>query len=64
MSLRAAVIRATKAWGLRPSDLGLCAPEDDVVYMVAWERTEAAMIAWEEQERERESKRKKKFWQR
>ena len=54
---RAAQMRAAKAWGLKPSDLGICTPADDLTYIIAWERTEARMTAWEHQEAEREAKR-------
>jgi hypothetical protein len=55
--LRAVLIQAAKAWRLKPSDLGLCATDDDIVYIVAWERTENLMTAWEQQEAAREAKR-------
>jgi hypothetical protein len=46
-----------KAWGQRPSALGLCGAGDDLAYMVAWDNAERTMIAWEQQEAEREAKR-------
>ena len=51
-------MQAAKSWGQRPSDVGLCAPEEDIVYMVAWERTENLMLSWERQEQEREAKKR------
>jgi hypothetical protein len=51
-------MRTAKAWGLRPSDLGLCSADDDLAFMVAWESAEMNMTAWERQEAEREAKRK------
>ena len=53
------MIQAAKAWGKKPSELGLCTEEDDLTYMVAWEQSESRMIAWERQEAEREAKRGK-----
>jgi hypothetical protein len=50
-------MRTAKAWGLRPSDLGLCGPEEDQAFMVAWENAEIMMAAWDYQEAEREAKR-------
>ena len=52
------MIRAAKAWGMRPSELGICAPDADLTYMVAWERAEGNMVAWERQEIEREQRQK------
>ena len=51
------LVQAAKAWRQRPSDVGLCGEEDDLIYMVAWERAESRMLAWERQEAEREAKR-------
>jgi len=45
-------MRAAKEWHLKPSELGICSPEDDLAYMVAYLRTEIRMTAWEIQERE------------
>lgn len=50
-------MQAAKAWGLLPSELGICGPEDDLTYIVAWERTEMNMLAWERHVREKEAKR-------
>ena len=50
-------IRATKEWGILPSAIGLCKPEDDLTYMIAYIRTEGLMQALEAQEMEREAKR-------
>jgi hypothetical protein len=58
--MRAVLIQAAKAWGQKPSAVGLCAEEDDIAYMVAWEQAENRMIAWERQEAEREAKRNAK----
>jgi len=55
--MRAVLVQAAKAWGQLPSDVGLCAPEDNITYMVAWEQAENSMTAWENQEREREQNR-------
>ena len=52
-------MRAAKEWRLRPSELGLCSPADDLAYMVAYIRAELSMGAWEEQEAERVRKRGK-----
>ena len=51
-------MRAAKEWHLRPSELGICSPEDDLAYMVAYLKTETRMTAWEIQEAEREAKKK------
>ena len=47
-------MQTTRAWGQRPSGLGLCAPEDDLAYMVAWDNAERTMVAWERQLAEEE----------
>lgn len=57
MGQRAVLMRAAKEWHLRPSELGLCSQDDDLVYMVAYIRAELTMTAWESQEAEREAKR-------
>ena len=49
-------MRAAKKWGVKPSDLGMCQPGDDLVYMAAWVNVESSMMAWEEQEAERNRK--------
>ena len=51
--MRAVLIQTAKAWGQKPSELGLCDPDDDLAYMVAWENAERTMIAWERQEAEK-----------
>lgn len=56
MNLRAVLMKAAKEWKLRPSELGLCGPDDDITYMVAYLRAESNMAAWEQQEAEREAK--------
>ena len=53
-------MRAAKEWHLKPSELGLCSPADDLAYMVAYIRAEIHMAAWEQQETEREAKRRAK----
>lgn len=35
-------------WGIRPSALGICAPEEDLGLMQAFTQTRARMRAWEE----------------
>lgn len=55
--MRAVLIQTAKAWGKKPSELGLCTAEDDLVYMVAWDKAEMDMMAWERQQAEREAKR-------
>lgn len=55
--MRAVLVQTAKSWGMRPSALGLCAPDDDLAYMVAWDNAERTMIAWEQQEAVREAKR-------
>ena len=52
--MRAVLIRTARDWGLKPSDLGICAPDDDLVYMVAWTRAETRMMSWEQHEREKQ----------
>lgn len=58
--MRAVLVRAAKEWGLKPSELGICAPDDDLAYMVAWLRADMHMRAWEMQEAEREAKAKRR----
>jgi hypothetical protein len=55
--MRAVLIQAAKAWGQKPSTLGLCPEDDDLAFIVAWEQAENRMITWERQEQEREAKR-------
>ena len=50
------LVQAVKAWGKKPSELGLCGEDDDLAYMVAWEQAENRMVAWERQEAEKEAK--------
>lgn len=42
-----------KEWGRRPSEFGLCAPEDDYAVMLAYTRTVATMRAKEALEQRR-----------
>jgi hypothetical protein len=56
--MRAVLVQAAKAWGQKPSALGLCPEDDDLAFIVAWEQAENRMIAWERQEQEKEAKRK------
>lgn len=51
-----AVVQACKEWRVRPSDLGMCEPEDDLAYMVALVQVEGKMAAWEVQDAERRAK--------
>ena len=44
------LIRAAKAWGMKPSELGICNPDDDLTYILAWESTETRMLAWEREQ--------------
>jgi hypothetical protein len=53
------LVQTAKAWGKKPSELGICGEEDDLAYMITWEQSESRMIAWERQEAEREAKRGK-----
>jgi hypothetical protein len=55
--MRAVLVQTAKAWGYRPSELGLCAPDEDLAYMVAWENAERTMVAWEYQVAEKEQRR-------
>ena len=57
--MRALLMRVAKSWGIRPSALGICSADDDLTYMLAWERAETKMLGWERQEAEREAKRAK-----
>ena len=53
------LLQAARDWhGPLPSALGLCAPEDDLTYIVALWRTEGKMRAVEQAEQQREQKRK------
>ena len=49
-------MRTAKEWQIKPSELGICSPDDDLAFMVAYMRTELDMRAWEYQEAERERK--------
>lgn len=55
--MRAVLVQTAKSWGQKPSALGLCAPEDDLAFMVAWENAERTMTAWEQQAAMDEAKR-------
>ena len=59
MGSRFVTLRAAKEWGVLPSAVGICQPDDDLTYMVAYIRTESAMRELEAQEMEREAKRGK-----
>lgn len=51
---------AANLWGVRPSDVGLCDPADDVIFMVAYARARShieIVNAWE-REREAETQRR------
>lgn len=50
---------AAKAWGRRPSELGLCHPEQDAALMIAYERALSDMAGAERFENERKNKPKK-----
>jgi hypothetical protein len=43
-------------WGIRPSELGICSPDEDMAVMTAYTRTISRMRAWEAQEQERKLK--------
>ena len=47
-----ALLHAAKDWGYKPSDLGLCTPEEDLLYMVAYTVTVSDMEAVERKEPE------------
>lgn len=51
---------AAKEWGLRPSELGLCRPEQDLSVMLAYIDARARMSDKEHLEQERKSKQPKK----
>jgi hypothetical protein len=36
-----------KAWGRLPSQFGICAPEEDLQYMLARERMESKINEWQ-----------------
>lgn len=55
--MRAVLVQTAKSWGRLPSDLGLCAPDDDLAFMVAWDNAERTMTAWEQQVAVDEAKR-------
>ena len=52
------MVRTAKEWGLKPSSLGICSPDDDLAYMIAWTRADTKMMAWEQKEAERRAKHK------
>jgi len=47
-----ALLQTAKDWGYKPSVLGLCDPEEDLLYMVAYTATVADMEAVEKKETE------------
>ena len=40
-------------WNKKPSELGICRPEDDLDFMMAYTTTRIHMDAWEDSERKR-----------
>ena len=49
MSLRLVLMQAARAWGILPSELGLCGVDEDLTYMAALQIVEGQMRAWEQQ---------------
>ena len=45
-------------WSLRPSDIGLCEPDDDINWMVAYLQAKRKMAAYEIEQQERERERR------
>ena len=40
-------LRTAHDWNKLPSELGICDPEDDADYMIAFSNTQAKMTSWE-----------------
>lgn len=57
--MRAVLVQTAKSWGQKPSALGLCEPDDDLAFMVAWDNAERTMTAWEQQAAIEEARRGK-----
>lgn len=49
-------IEAAREWGRRPSEFGLCKPEDDLAVMIAYLRAKSKMQAKDNEEQEKELK--------
>jgi len=49
-SLGFALLHTAHDWGYKPSELGLCEPEDDLLWMTAYSSTVADMEAVEREE--------------
>jgi hypothetical protein len=45
-------VQTAHDWGYKPSELGICDPEDDLAVMAAYTNTRTRMAAWEEHKRE------------
>lgn len=52
-------VAACHSWGFRPSDLGLCTPEEDLAVMVAFDNTIAHMRGYDDLEREKSQARER-----
>lgn len=48
-------VGAAQAWHQRPSDLGLCLPEEDAAVMIAYSNTANRMRAYEQTLQEKEA---------
>lgn len=48
-------LRVCNKWGRRPSEFGLCKPEDDFMYMSAYTSAEELMSGYERDEAERKA---------
>ena len=51
------LVKTAKEWGLRPSDFGVCYPDDDRAVMLAFEKTTGDMQAVEKWKAEHRGRR-------
>lgn len=48
-------MQALERWGIRPSEVGLCDPADDLAIMVEYIRVTNTMIEWEREKAKEEA---------
>ena len=54
------LVATTKEWGLRPSDLGLCRPEQDLALMAGYQVAVGQIMGYERQLAEEEMERQRR----
>lgn len=60
MTLLFGYVGAAMEWGIRPSELGLCQPAEDLAVMAAYVQDKNEMAAWENLQAEKKHKPKGK----